>query len=64
MLVMIIESQLYMVLKDLVDNDFDNFVVGIILSFLLGFVTHSSLAHYLPDDWRIGKWLRKLFRRG
>ena len=51
------------VIIELVDNDFDNFVVGVILSFLLGFVTHSSLAHYLPDDWRIGEWIRRLLRR-
>ena len=57
-----------------VDNDFDNFIVAIICSLLLGWVAHSSTAHYLPDDWNIWvefrrvsekvvTWLERLLRR-
>lgn len=52
-----------------IDNDFDNLLVAVVASFILGFVMHSSLAHYLPDSWslylevaRVRKWLKGVIK--
>ena len=44
-------------------EDIENLVVAIICTFILGNAFHSTLAHYLPDNWKWREWLKRLFQR-